>query len=461
MKSSDEMINDLFERREQYTADKKRKRAARLKVLIPVCAACLVALIGAGIWKSGLLRRNPGTDTGKDTPEKRLETLTAKDLTAGSSGSAPATKTMGVDMRMAYEEFAYKLFAQLPEGKTRMISPFSIYVALSMLANGAEGETLAQLDELLGLTAEERNAYLAAWIADLTKGGDGATTFSNADSLWIYDAMESGVPKEFLDICAQYYRAAVYSTPMDDSTVADINAWVKAKTMDMIDELIDSLPANTAMVLMNAIALDAAWEDEFDKADTKKDCTFTRSDGTTEKVDMMYALQEYGYMENDLAIGFSKKYKGFEFTFMALLPREGVTLHELLTSLTPQFVHGLRNSSTRYLDKVHIAMPKYEQEYSLNLNDILKNLGMTDAFDGGKADFHRLMTGPDVWVDSVSHKTHIKVDEKGTQAEAATDVIMSYRGIVKEYYVTLDRPFVYMILDSDGLPIFIGTYEGK
>ena len=105
-------------------------------------------------------------------------------------------------------------------------------------------------------------------------------------------------------------------------------------------------------------------------------------------------------------------------------------------------------------------MPKYEQEYSLNLNDILKNLGMTDAFDGGKADFHRLMTGSDVWVDSVSHMTHIKVDEKGTQAEAATDVIMSYRGIVKEYYVTLDRPFVYMILDSDGLPIFIGTFEG-
>ena len=123
-----------------------------MKVLIPVCAACLVALIGVGIWKSGLLRKNPGTDTGKDTPEKRLETLTAKDLTAGSSGSAPATKTMGVDMRMAYEEFAYKLFAQLPEGKTRMISPFSIYVALSMLSNGAEGETLAQLDELLGLT---------------------------------------------------------------------------------------------------------------------------------------------------------------------------------------------------------------------------------------------------------------------------------------------------------------------
>ena len=206
MKSSDDVINDQFERKEQYDADKKRKRAARMKVIIPVCAVCCAVLLCVGVWKSGLLRKIIGTNstdnkTGQTTvtpgepssnqPTSTVTTPTdtptvtptatpmatptiappelegATNLTEGSSGTPAKTKEMDNAMRKAYGTFAYKLFAELPEGKTRMISPFSVYVALSMLANGAEGETLAQIDELLGLTAEERNAYLAAWIKDL------------------------------------------------------------------------------------------------------------------------------------------------------------------------------------------------------------------------------------------------------------------------------------------------------
>ncbi|MBP5462987.1 MAG: hypothetical protein J6Y20_12830, partial [Lachnospiraceae bacterium] len=289
MKSSDEMINDLFKRRDQYTEDKKRKRAARMRILIPVCAPCCVLLLGFGVWKSGLLRRNPGTNNGgnmtgqttvtpgetnntpapteanntptptvaNNTPTPTdipLELDKSQELTASSSGAAPETKKMDDTMRTAYETFAYKLFAQLPEGESRkMISPFSIYVALSMLADGADGDTLAQLDALLGLTAEERNAYLAGWIQDLeTIRRSSETMFTNADSVWINEKLKSNVPKDFLDICAQYYKSAVFSTPMDDSTVEGINAWAKAKTADMIDEIIEELDPYTVMVLMNA-----------------------------------------------------------------------------------------------------------------------------------------------------------------------------------------------------------------
>ena len=486
MKSSDDMINDLFERKEQYDADKKRKRAARMKVLVPLCAACCAVLLGVGVWKSGLLRKNNGTNSTDNTPGQTTvtpgepnnsqatptvttpvattptvvqpELESSKDLTAGSSGTPAKTKEMDKAMQTAYATFAYKLFAQLPKGETRMISPFSVYVALSMLADGADGETLAQLDELLGLTAEERNAYLAAWIKELTEVSLGETTFTNADSIWIYDVFESIVPKEFLDICAQYYRAAVISTPMDDSTVRDINAWVKANTRGMVEKLIDELSPNTAMVLMNAIALDAAWKEKFVEEETQKDYTFTKADGTTETVDMMFGKLSEGYLENDLATGFVKAYKGKEFSYVALLPKEGVSLEQLIASLSPESVRMLIDYD--FHGDISIGVPKYEEEYSIELNDVLMGLGMTDAFDDGKADFSRMIKELNVYVGKVAHKTYISVDEKGTRAAAVTNVEIEYKGLPQFYSVTLDRPFVYMIVDSDGLPIFLGTYEG-
>ncbi|MBP5411404.1 MAG: serpin family protein [Lachnospiraceae bacterium] len=498
MKSADDVINDQFERKEQYDADKKRKRAARMKVIIPVCAVCCAVLLGVGVWKSGVLRKIKGTngagngteqttvtpggsDNSQPTPTVTTPTDTptvtptatpmatptiappelegATNLTEGSSGTPAKTKEMDNAMRKAYGTFAYKLFAELPEGKTRMISPFSVYVALSMLANGAEGETLAQIDELLGLTAEERNAYLAAWIKDLKEVENGATTFTNADSIWIYDEFKSVVPKDFLAICAQYYRAAVLSAPMDDSTVRDINAWVKNKTRDMIDTIIDELPDNTAMVLMNAIALDAAWEGEFDEAETQKDYTFTKADGTSVKVDMMFGEFSETYLHNELCTGFVKSYKGNEFSYVALLPREGVSLEQLIASLTPKAVQELFD----YCDRgaiINLGMPKYEADYSIEFSDVLKGLGMTDAFDDSKADFSRLIEQLKVYVTRVIHKTHISVDEKGTKAEAVTYVETGWKSMPMTYWITLDRPFVYMIVDSNGLPIFIGTYEG-
>ena len=456
---------------------------SRARVIIPVCAVCCAVLLGVGVWKSGLLRKDSGTNntgdktgqttvapTGQDNSQATPTVTTAvnatptaappklegsKELTAGASEAPAMTKEMDDAMRAAYETFTYKLFAQLPEGKTRMISPFSIYVALSMLSDGADGETLAQLDELLGLTAEERHAYLAAWIEELTTAGvDGTTTFTNADSLWIKDGLESVVSKDFLDICAQYYRATVYSTPMDDSSVRDINAWVKAKTSNMIEKHIDELDESVTMILMNAIALDASWEEEFEKTKTQKDYTFTKEDGTTVKVDMMFGYLSDGYLENDLATGFFKGYKGNEFSYVALLPKEGVSLEQLIASLAPSSIRELIDNELGI--GVNIGIPKYEKEYTIELCDVLKELGVADAFEGN-ADFTRLMSG--IFVGEVLHKTYISVDEKGTKAAAVSEVGM-WKGGTEEYTLTLDRPFVYMIIDSDRLPVFIGTYEG-
>lgn len=470
MKSSDDMIADLYERRDRYETDKKRKQAVRRRIAIPAIVVCLVMLLGAGVWKSGVLGKlgkRPASPAGNETQENVSnkptstplppEVTKSKDLTAGAgSGVAANRKPMDLAMREAYEQFAYRLFTQLPEGETRMVSPFSVYVALSIAANGANGETLSQMDELLGLTAEERNAYLTAWIDDLTSGGSDDTRFTNADSLWIRSSLEQYVPKEFLDICAQYYQAAVYSTPMDRSTVEGINAWVKAKTMNMIDKLIEELSPETVMILMNAIALDAKWTETFDEAKTQKDYTFTKADGSTVKVDMMFEEAQGGYVENDLATGFIKRYKGGEFSYIALLPKEGVSVGQLAKSLKPGDIRILYNNPIN--GEVNIGLPKYEEEYKVELNEVLKALGVTDAFDAGKADFSRLLQRS-AYVSQVTHKTFISVDEAGTKAAAVTEIAFD-ECATRRYHVILDRPFVYMIVDSDGLPIFLGTYEG-
>ena len=454
------MIKDLFDRRDQYIDDKKRKRAVRMRILIPVCAVCCVALIGFGVWKSGVLRKTTGAKNNTTTPtDILLELEKSQELTAGSSGEPAKTKKMDDTMRAAYETFAYKLFAQLPKGKTRMISPFSIYVALSMLSDGADGNTLAQLDELLGLTAEERNAYLAGWLQELEAVRDkGETTFTNADSVWINEKLKSLVPNDYLNICAQYFKAAVFATPMDDSTVKDVNAWVKSKTKDMIDEIMDRMPPNTAAILMNAITLDAKWDKEFDEEKTKKDYTFTKADGTTEKVDMMFGEMPDGYLQNELATGFIKPYKGGEYSYIALLPREGVSVDQLLASLSPESIRSLLGDKNYKYMKINIGIPKYEAEYSIELNDVLQQLGVTDAFDDTKANLSRMIMDFSVYVGKVGHKTYISVDEKGTQTAGASDVVIQYRSLPPS--VILNRPFVYIIVDSNGLPIFLGTFEG-
>ena len=497
MKSSDEQTNDSFEQNNPNTKDNKRNRAAGIKVLIPVCATCCVALLVLGIWKSGLLRRNPGTNNtdGKagqatvtpgetittptptdtnTTPTPTVSTATptptpteipvelekAQELTAGSAGEPADIRKMDDTMRTAYETFAYKLFAQLPKGESRMISPFSVYVALSMLANGADGETLAQLDELLGLTAEERNAYLAGWLGELEAFRDSSDTLlANANSVWIHEGLESEVHKDFLDICAQYFKAGFFSAPMDDSTVRDVNGWVKAKTRNMSDQLLKKVSPLTATILLNAITFDAKWQEEFDDTLTR-DAFFYKADGTTVTVDMMEGDVADGYLENMLATGFIKTYKGGAFSYIALVPKrdvEEVSLDQLLASLSPESIRSLIDN--KYDETCVVYMPKYESDYGLNLVDVLKELGVTDVFDE-KADLSRMIGEPedDICVSSVIHKTHISVDAKGTQAAASTAVISEWKS--GPPCVILDRPFVYMIVDSEGLPIFIGTYEG-
>ena len=355
-------------------------------------------------------------------------------------------------------DFAIRLFkASNENGKNTLISPLSVMCALAMTANGAEEETLAQMEEVLGMTTEELNLYLYSYMKNLPQGDK--YKLSLANSIWFTEDERFTVKQDFLQTNADYYGADIYKAPFDKQTLKDINNWVKQNTDGMIPEILDQIPPEAIMYLVNALAFEAEWSEIYEKHQVK-DGEFTKEDGTKQDVEFMYG-SEGTYFEDEKATGFMKRYVGGKYAFVALLPNEGVSVSEYIASLDGESLNALL-ANPQYAT-VRTSIPKFETEYKVEMSEILQGIGMTEAFDMYKADFEGLgtSTGGNIYISRVLHKTFISVGEKGTKAGAATIVEMNDGAAAeptepKEVY--LDRPFVYMLVDCENnIPFFIGT----
>ena len=355
-------------------------------------------------------------------------------------------------------DFAIRLFkASNENGKNTLISPLSVLCALAMTANGAEEETLAQMEEVLGMTTDELNLYLYSYMKNLPQGDK--YKLSLANSIWFTEDERFTVNQDFLQTNADYYGADIYKAPFDKQTLKDINNWVKQNTDGMIPEILDQIPPEAIMYLVNALAFEAEWSEIYEKNQVR-DGEFTKEDGTKQNAKFMYG-SEGTYFEDEKATGFMKRYKGGKYAFVALLPNEGVSVSEYIASLDGEFLNALL-TNPQYAT-VHTSIPKFETEYSVEMSEILKGMGMTNAFDMYNADFEGLgtSTAGNIFISRVLHKTFISVGEKGTKAGAATIVEMKDGAAdaptePKEVY--LDRPFVYMLVDCENnIPFFIGT----
>ena len=355
-------------------------------------------------------------------------------------------------------DFAIRLFKASEEnGKNTLISPLSVLCALAMTANGAEEETLAQMEEVLGMTTEELNLYLYSYMQNLPQGEK--YKLSLANSIWFTEDERFTVNQDFLQTNADYYGADIYKAPFNDQTCKDINNWVKQNTDEMIPEILDEIPADAIMYLVNALAFEAEWSEIYEKQQVR-DGKFTKEDGTKQDVELMYGV-EGTYLEDENATGFKKYYKGGKYAFVAMLPNEGVSVSDYVASLNGESLNTLLNNTQH--TTVHTAIPKFETEYNVEMSAILKDMGMTKAFDIYNADFEGLgtSTAGNIFINRVLHKTFISVGEKGTKAGAATVVEMADGAAAepqepKEVY--LDRPFVYMLIDCENnIPFFNGT----
>jgi serpin B len=387
---------------------------------------------------------------------------TASDTDLMSGIEANTVKTdidISGECSVSITDFAVRLFQQSAEdNKNTLISPLSVISALAMTANGAEGKTLSQMEEVFGVSVSELNEYLYAYTKALPAGDK--YKLSVANSIWFKDDESFIVEPDFLQVNADWYGAGLFKVPFNNETLSDINNWVKENTDGMIKDIVDRIPEEAVMYLVNALAFDAEWDNIYYDYQVSEG-VFTKEDGSRQQAELMYST-EHQYLLDESAVGFIKYYADQKYAFAALLPDEGISITDYVNTLTGEKLASILADPDDV--KVNAAIPKFESEYKIELNDVLKTMGMTEAFDYNLSDFSRIGSSTDgnLYISKVLHKTFITVDEKGTKAGAATVVEMKTEEAMMEpeeiKTVYLDRPFVYMLIDCEAnLPVFIGT----
>ena len=402
-------------------------------------AACILPFSGCG--KTVGKAHNKGVKSGA-----------VRDLTEGISKNESASKAPDDEFKAAASSFAAELFKDnYSKGKTTLVSPLSVLTALALVQNGAQGDTLAQLEQALGgLDRDTLNAYMRAYCDFMTESEE----LKIANSVWTDSSAEA--KRAFLQKAVDSYSAQLFSAPLSDpKTVESINSWVKKNTDGMIPKIIEKADRYAVMMLVNAIAFDAKWETPYKRSDIEK-LEFTTYSGSKKKTDFMCSTENV-YLKDGGTVGFMKPSKNGRFAFAALLPDENTGIDDYVASLSGDKLMKIFSSAKRG-NEVNVKMPKFRAEYSTQLIDTLKKMGVKDAFDSKTADFSSLIENRDAYIATVVHKTFIEVDENGTRAAASTLVGADTMSLMEPYSVFLNRPFVYMIVDTEtNLPLFIGV----
>ena len=339
-------------------------------------------------------------------------------------------------------------------GENLLISPLSVLTALTMTANGAAGETLTQMEQVLGggLKREDLNAYLAGWYQKLAASEDLTLSFANA--IWFKDDPELVVKDSFLQTNVDHFTAAIRRAPFNQETLRDINQWTDANTHHMIPKVLETLSPDDVMVLLNALALEAKWVKPYEENEINPKAPFTAENGTLREVARMQQVLSH-YLSDESCRGFRKEYVG-GYSFVALLPDEGILLKDFIASLSAEKLSRLL--ATQESTAVYAGLPKFSYDFGTDLADALMALGMPLPFTA--ADFSGISESVPLSIGKVIHKTHIDVDSEGTRAAAVTAVTIRKNGmpfVPNQKEVVLDRPFIYLILDQNDIPLFMGA----
>ena len=390
--------------------------------------------------------------------------VNAEELSADYTRKTTETGEVTDAFVAAMADFSMTLFnttvaADKEEGKdNHLVSPLSAMICLAMIANGAEGETLSQMETALGMDIQSLNKALYAYTSNLYT--DEKCKVSIADSIWYRDGNEKLVIKEaFLQTCADWYEAQQYKAPFDEKTRQDINNWVKKYTDGMIDKILEEpIHPEIMMYVINALVFDAKWLVEYEKSDVK-DRDFTSANG--QKVQLpTHHSEESVYLMPENGQGFAKKYKGGAYSFVGLLPDEGVDVYDFAASLDGTAWTAMWSGKS--YETVYVRFPEFTYDSTMDLTPVLQEMGMTDLFDDSKADLSGIGSAArgNLYCSGVYQKTYIEVDRHGTKAAAITwgENKDEAAEPVEPKYVYLDRPFVYAIVDNaTGLPLFVGV----
>lgn len=430
MRNFDEFKEELLHRKQQRKEKDRRKK----RVIGCICLLlCLCITVGVFMWP-----------TTKVQALNLMKNIRAQDVPGKEPDEA---------FRNAQYRFALELFkaCRAEDGENVLVSPLSVMLALSMTANGAAGETLAQMETVLGLSITELNAYLKTYVSQLPSNFKSKLHIVN--SIWFNEGLE--VNRDFLQTNANYYGADAYASPFDEQTVKDINTWVEENTGGMIDKILERIDTDAVMYLVNAMYFDAGWEGKTPKTDSGK---FYLADETVQDVTVMNTTAQY-YLETENAVGLMKDYAGKDYRFVAICPKN-VSLEEFISDLTAEKLYQMLNEAQEA--EVYTSIPEFSCDKTYSMEQMLRSMGMTAAFDAQTADLTDIAVSPEgnLYIGSVTHKTSITVNSDGTKAAAATVITDNVAGEPDYFMVWLTRPFLYMIVDSENnLPLFIGAVD--
>ena len=362
--------------------------------------------------------------------------------------------------------FAFDLYQYLrDEDGNLFYSPFSISLAMAMTYAGARGETEEQMAETLQFLLSQEKLHPAFNALDLLLASRGESAEGKDDKGFrlnivnaIWGQKDYEFLAEFLDVLAENYGAGLrlldFINAPEESRIT-INDWVSEQTEGRIKDLIPqgAIDALTRLVLTNAIYFNAAWLNPFEENLTD-DAAFHLLGGGEVTVPMMRQTESFGYAEGEGYQAVELLYDGGELSMVILLPEMG-RFEAFEDSLDSDYVDSIL-SGVDY-GQVALTMPKFEFESEFGLVDTLDNMGMPAAFSA-QADFSGMNGTRDLAITDILHKAFVSVDEAGTEAAAATAVIIGENAMPGEpVEVTVDRPFVFLIRDikTDSI-LFVG-----
>jgi serpin B len=339
------------------------------------------------------------------------------------------------------------------------VSPLSAGLAFGMLSNGAAGDTFDEIGRTFGfadISNEDINNYYLKMLTEL-KAADKKVALESANSIWIRNGFP--VLDAFVKVNKEKYDAEVRNEDFSNpATLAMINAWCAEKTHGKIDRIIDELPEDAVMCLMNALYFKGIWSKPFDKAFTLDNTPFYNEDGTTTPVSMMHKERMARYAAGEGFEMVELPYGNEAFSMMLLLPEKGSTVTSVAESLDATVWDDCL--ARLWKCEVDLRFPRMSIKYEIELNDVLKSMGMPLAFDELKADFSRINPDRPLYISKVVQKTTLDINEEGTEAAAVTVIVvgdMLSPGPPERVTMTFDRPFLLFIREnSTGVILFAG-----
>lgn len=349
------------------------------------------------------------------------------------------------------------------EGENLIASPLSLAIVLTILANGAEGETKKELESIINrsnIASESLNKQYCILLNMLETLGyeennKKTTMIDTANSIWT--AKDFSLKDDFIKDCTSYYDAGIYNVDFSSkNTPVTINQWINDKTNGKIKDYLKHIDPETVMYIFNSLHFKGKWQNEFSKKNTKPE-DFYLKDGNKKKVDMMNDQRQMLSYEDDDIVAGNLNYYGC--SMQIIIPKGDINRY--ISNLDYEKLQE-KLKKGEYV-KTKIKLPKFEYEAEYSYKDILKKLGVNKAFDIDDADFRNISDLQPLFINDISQKCVISVDEEGTEAVALTSVQLCGAAKPPEKIIELyaNRPFIYFIKHNrTGAVMFVGVvYE--